>query len=296
MANMKEIQDRIRSVQDTMKITNAMYTISSSKLKKAKKALEDTEPYFYALQGAISRTLRHVPDLEHRYFDERGTVQGKDRKVGYVVITGDKGMAGAYNHNVEKLAEDEMAVRDCDSYLFILGEMGRQYFTRRNMAIDTQFHYTVQNPTMHRARVISELLVDKFNKGELDEVYIIFTQMNNSVAMEPRMIQLLPLKKATFEVKTPAIVDIHQEEIEMVPSEEAVLDMIVLNYITGMIYSCLVESYSSEQNSRMIAMQNSTDSAKEILHELNISYNRARQASITQEITEVISGARAQKR
>ena len=122
MANMKEIQDRIRSVQDTMKITNAMYTISSSKLKKAKKALEDTEPYFYALQGAISRTLRHVPDLEHRYFDERGTVQGKDRKVGYVVITGDKGMAGAYNHNVEKLAEDEMAVRDCDSYLFILGK------------------------------------------------------------------------------------------------------------------------------------------------------------------------------
>lgn len=90
--------------------------------EKGKKALEDTEPYFYALQGAISRTLRHVPDLEHRYFDERGTVQGKDRKVGYVVITGDKGMAGAYNHNVEKLAEDEMAVRDCDSYLFILGK------------------------------------------------------------------------------------------------------------------------------------------------------------------------------
>ncbi|HIX78338.1 MAG TPA: F0F1 ATP synthase subunit gamma, partial [Candidatus Fusicatenibacter merdavium] len=132
MANMKEIQDRIRSVQDTMKITNAMYTISSSKLKRAKKALEDTEPYFYALQSAISRTLRHVPDLEHRYFDERENIQGKDRKVGYVVVTGDKGMAGAYNHNVEKIAEDQMAARDCDNYLFVLGEMGRQYFTRRN--------------------------------------------------------------------------------------------------------------------------------------------------------------------
>lgn len=296
MANMKEIQDRIRSVEDTMKITNAMYTISSSKLKKAKKALEDTEPYFYALQGAISRTLRHVPDLEHRYFDEREAIQGKERKVGYVVITGDKGMAGAYNHNVEKIAEDEMAARDCEHYLYVLGEMGRQYFSRRNMKIDTQFHYTVQKPTMHRARIISELMVDKYNKGELDEVHIIFTQMNNSVTMEPRMIQLLPLKKITFEVKTPEFLDIHQEEIEMVPSEHAVLDMIVPNYITGMIYSCLVESYSSEQNSRMIAMQNSTDSAKDILRELNISYNRARQAGITQEITEVISGARAQKK
>ena len=295
MANMKEIQDRIRSVQDTMKITNAMYTISSSKLKKAKKALEDTEPYYYALQSAISRTLRHVPDLEHRYFDERQAIQGKNRKIGYMVITGDKGMAGAYNHNVEKIAEDQMAENDCDNYLFVLGEMGRQYFTKRNMAIDTQFHYTVQKPTMHRARIISELMVDKFNQGELDEIYIIFTQMNNSVVMEPRMIQLLPLKKATFQVNTPAILDIHQEEIEMVPSEEAVLDMIVPNYITGMIYSCLVESYSSEQNSRMIAMQNSTESAKEILRELNISYNRARQAGITQEITEVNGGARAQK-
>ena len=189
-----------------------------------------------------------------------------------------------------------MAARDCDNYLFVLGEMGRQYFTRRNQTIDTQFHYTVQKPTMHRARIISELMVDKFNQGELDEVYIIFTQMNNSVTMEPRMIQLLPLKKATFQVNTPAILDIHQEEIEMVPSEKAVLDMIVPNYITGMIYSCLVESYSSEHNSRMIAMQNSTESAKDILRELNISYNRARQAGITQEITEVIGGARAQKK
>ena len=252
--------------------------------------------YFYALQGAIARTLRHVPDLEHRYFDSRDAVQGKERKVGYVVVTGDKGMAGAYNHNVEKIAEEQMAARDCDHYLYVLGEMGRQYFTRRNMTIDTQFHYTVQKPTMHRARVIAELLVDKFNKGELDEIYIIFTQMNNSVTMEPRMIPLLPLKKAAFQVNTPAILDIHQEEIEMVPSEKAVLDMIVPNYITGMIYSCLVESYSSEQNSRMIAMQNSTDSAKDILRELNISYNRARQASITQEITEVVAGARAQRK
>lgn len=296
MANIKEVQDRKKSIQDTMKITNAMYMISSSNLKKAKKALEDTEPYFYTMQNAIARILRHVPELEHRFFDTRDSVPEDQRKIGIIAVTSDKGMAGAYNHNVVKLAEEALAGKG--SYrLFVLGELGRQYFQKHGYEIDTQFHYTVQKPTIHRARVISGLMVERFLKGELDEVYVIYTEMINSISMETRMQQLLPLKKAQFQQQSAVgLTDIHLENIEMVPSEHAVLDKIVPNYITGMIYGALVESYSSEQNSRMMAMQAATDNAKEMLSELSIAYNRARQAAITQEITEVISGARAQKK
>ena len=162
--------------------------------------------------------------------------------------------------------------------------------------MDTSFRYTVQNPTLHRARSIGERVIGLYRDGELDEIHIIFTEMNSAVAMEARMLQLLPLKKATFRRQQLAnIAGMHNELIEMNPSAEAVLNSLVPNYVIGMIYGCLVESYSSEHNSRMMAMESSTKSAGEMLHDLSILYNRARQAAITQEITEVISGARAQK-
>lgn len=297
MASAKEIQNRIKSVKDTRKITSAMYMISSSKLKRAKKVLADTEPYFFALRSAIARVLRHVPDMEHRYFDSRSRIRPENRKIGYILVSGDKGLAGAYNHNVFKMAEERIAGPG-SFRLFVLGEVGRQYFAKKQMDVDTDFRYTVQKPTMHRARVISERMIDLYLTGALDEVYIIYTQMVNSVTMEAEVEQLLPLNKVTFNdphmVKDMAAV--HQEEIQFTPSPEAVIDSIVPNYLSGMIYSCLVESYASEHNSRMMAMEAATASADGMLKELSIQYNRVRQAAITQEITEVISGAKAQKK
>ena len=296
MASAKEIQSRINSIQDTMKITNAMYMISSSKLKRARKVLADTEPYFYALQSAIGRVLRHMPpDTEgNRFFDERADVPDDKRRTGYIVVSADKGLAGAYNHNVFKIAEECME-NDAHPQLFVLGEVGRQYFYKKNVDIDTNFRFTVQKPTMHRARVISEKMIANYLTGELDEVYIIYTRMANAANMVSEMEQLLPLKKASFRTPAQVMVDIHQEEIEMVPSAEEVLNSIVPNYLHGIIYGCLVESYASEHNSRMMAMDAATSSAKDMLKDLSIKYNRVRQAAITQEITEVISGAKAQK-
>ena len=295
MASVKEIKSRINSIQDTMKITSAMYMISSSKLKRARKVLADTEPYFYALQSAIGRVLRHVPDIEHKYFDERSHIAPEDRKIGYIVVSADKGLAGAYNHNVFKLAEKGM---DSGSHvqLFVLGEVGRQYFSRQHKDVDTTFRYTVQKPTMHRARVISEKMIALYLEGKLDEVYIVYTRMANAATMVAEKQQLLPLKKASFHTPAQVLVDIHQEEIEMVPSAEEVLSSIVPNYLRGMIYGCLVASYASEHNSRMMAMDAATSSAKDMLKDLSIKYNRVRQAAITQEITEVIGGAKAQKK
>ncbi len=294
MANAKEIQTRIKSIQDTMKITNAMYMISSSKMKKAKKILEETEPYFYNMQAAIARILRHVPDIQHPFFSERHLVPKEQRKIGTIVITGDKGMAGAYNHNVQKMTEEFLETPGLHK-LYVLGVVGRQYFGKKKVDMDGSFRYTVQKPTMHRARLIADEVVRAFIERELDEVRIIFTQMQSAVSMETMNMQLLPLKKANFQPKE-IPVDTYQEELEFSPSADVVLDTMIPDYITGLIYGCLVEAYASENNARMMAMQSSTDSAGEMLKDLSVQYNRARQAAITQEITEVIGGAKAQKR
>ena len=295
MANAREIQSRIKSVQDTMKITNAMYMISSSKMKKAKKVLEDTEPYFYNMQAAIARILRHIPDIQHPFFSVRHLVPQQERKTGIIVVTGDKGMAGAYNHNITKLTDEFMEKTPGYHKLYVLGMVGRQYYEKKSADVDGSFRYTVQKPTMHRARLISEEIVRAFLDRELDEVHIIYTQMQHAAVMEPVDMQLLPLKKASF---SPAQIPVGapQEEIEMFPSADVVLDTMIPNYLTGVIYGCLVEAYASENNARMTAMQSSTDSAKKMLQDLSIQFNRARQAAITQEITEVISGAKAQRR
>ncbi len=291
MANAKEIKERMKSVQDTMKITNAMYMISSTKLRKSKKSLEDTEPYFFTLQSTMARILRHIPDMEDIYF--QSDKDEKDRKIGYIVVTADKGMAGAYNHNVVKLAEKQLA-KNKNTKLFVVGEQGRHYFEQHGVNIDEEFHYTVQNPTLHRARKIGLTILDCYEKHELDEVYIIYTKQINAVQTQAEQVQLLPLKKADFKTEIPA--DIPTTELILRPSPNVVMDRIVPNYVIGFIYGALVESYCSEQNSRMMAMEAATNSAKNILHELDILYNRVRQAAITQEITEVISGAKAQKK
>ena len=296
MANAREISTRIKSIQDTMKITKAMYMMSSMKLRKARQKLENTEPYFYGLQEQIADILLHFPDMKHLYFDNRGKdLHETSKRRAFIVITGDKGMAGAYNHNIQKMTEQFMAEHE-HCKLYVLGMVGRQYFTKKHMDIAENFPYTVQKPTMHRARLISEEIVRAFLDRELDEVRIFYTEMQSAVAMEPVNMQLLPLKKAEFLPNQAMLADMPQEEIVLSPSADVLLNTMIPNYLTGLIYGCLVEAYASENNARMMAMQSSTDSAKKMLRELSIEYNRARQAAITQEITEIVSGAKAQKR
>ena len=293
MASAKEIQDRMRSIKDTLKITNAMYMISSSKLKKSKKMLADTEPYFYTLQSEMSRILRHLPDMNSIYFKTNAEIPERKRKAGYIVITADKGLAGSYNHNILKLAEEELEKRD-DYKLFVLGELGRLYIEQKGINIDKQFHFVVQDPSLSRARRIAEDLLKLYHENQLDELYIIYTTMVNAMQEEAQVAQLLPLKKTDFKIPVP--IDIPLEGLALKPSAEEVMDHIVPNYVVGFVYGALVEAFSCEQNARMMAMEGATNSAKQMLKELDIEYNRARQAAITQEITEVIAGAKSQKK
>lgn len=293
MAAAREIQTRIKSIKDTMKITNAMYMISSAKLKKARKNLDNTQPYFEMLQATIARIVRHLPEIEHRYFETQEMADKQHKKKGYIVIAADKGLAGAYNHNIVKLTE-ECLKEGQDNLLFVVGELGREYFTQHKIPVYEEFRYAVQDPNLTRARDIGDYVISLFDAKKIDELYVIYTYAVNSMNEEAKVQRLLPLKKEALKAVVPS--DAYAEDIRMIPSAENVLDNVVPDYVTGFIYGALVESFCSEQNSRMMAMEAATDNAEKILKELQITYNRVRQGAITQEITEVIAGAKAQKK
>ena len=306
MANANEIQNRIKSIQDTMKITKAMYMMSSMKLRKTKQKLEDTEPYFYGLQEQIAEILYHFPDMKHMYFDNRLEDEKEIvKKKGIVVITGDKGMAGAYNHNALKEVE-HLCTEIENAKLFVVGELGRQYLKGQGYSVEEDFRFSANNPSMHRARVMTEYLVDLYKKEQLDEVYVVYTRMVNSMKEEVDVQQLMPLKTHQFIVQEKlansqkGLGNFDKEAADeadnwflIYPSPKKVLEKLVYNYITGFLYGALVEGSASEENARMLAMQAATDNAQAMLRELSIEYNRVRQAAITQEITEVVGGAKA---
>ncbi len=300
MASEKEIKNRIHSIQDTQKITNAMYLISSTKLRKAREALEAAEPFFDALRPAIARILRHIPDLNNIYFDDYERPDGvvkeeKDKVRAYLVVTADKGLAGAYNHNIIKLTEQEFQ-KEGEKRLFVIGELGRQYFLSKGIHVYHNFLYTAQDPSLSRARTITQEILPLYESGEIDELYIVYTFMRNSVAEDVVMEKILPLHRQEYIPLDVDMLDMYQEQFVMEPSPSAVINQMMPNYFAGYVYGALVEAYACEQNARMTAMKAANDSASDMLKDLNVQYNHIRQAGITQEITEVIGGAKALKK
>lgn len=233
-----------------------------------------------------------MPDTTNRYFDQREQIP--DRKKAWLHCDHRRPKV----LRVHTITMSSKWHRNCfprgkTNKLFVVGELGRQYFAKEGLEVDAEFKYTVQNPSLHRARVIADYVMDLYVNGELDEVYLVYTKMENSFSMNAEKQKLLPLAKEDFIHPAPA--DIYQEEIKVESSMEEILEHVVPNCVTGYIYGALVESFASEHNSRMMAMQTATDSARSMISQLSIEYNRVRQAAITQQITEVIGGAKAQK-
>ncbi len=291
MSGIKEIRTHIKSVEATLKITNAMYLISSSSMRKARNRLNEVMPYFNKLSYTIADILHHSPKLMHPFFQQRSDLNPEDRKVGYIVVTGDKGLAGSYNHNILKLAEQEIRKTN-HPVLYLVGQMGRLWAANKNLTVAPDFVYSSQNPSMATGRAMANPLLHQFLSGDLDEVWIIYTHMINPLHLEPMLVQLLPLSRDIFPY-TPRADDPYPHNVSYYPSEPEVLDQLVPDYLAGMLFGALVESFCSEQSARMTAMDASTKNAKEMLRSLNLTYNRARQSAITQEITEIVGGAQA---
>lgn len=293
MANTREIKSHMESVRDTQKITNAMYLIASTKLRKARGELELTRPFFYAVQKEIKRVFRISEDVDSRYFYPPQGEEPLNGTYGCLVITADKGLAGAYNQNVIRRAEEFLAEHG-DTKLFVVGEYGRQYFGQHHIPIEKSFLYTAQNPTMERAREITSHLLELYDEKKLEKIYVIYTDWKNGMTEEALMTRLLPFHRSQFTSSTEE--KAVRTLFRFLPSVADILDAMIPSYVAGYIYSALVDSFCSEQNARMTAMSSANENAEKMIAMLSLEYNRVRQAAITQEITEVASGAKAQKR
>lgn len=289
MSNITEIKNRMESVRDMQKITNAMYLIASAKLRHAKAELNATKPYFNELKTEIKRVFRIEERIDNRYFYP---ITGEHEFVGayaYLVITADKGLAGAYNQNVIKKVIELVGVHS-PSRLFVVGEYGRQYFASHHIPFEKDFIFTAQNPTLNRARKISNILLDGYKTGEFKKIFVVYTDIGNGLNTEVNVMRLLPFHRAEFvtSVNEKAV----EKPFEFLHSLDKLLDNIMPSYTTGFIYSALVDSFCSEQSSRMNAMNSANENTKEILSQLSQKYNHERQNRITQEITEIASASK----
>lgn len=293
MANPKEIKDRINGIRETQKITKAMYLISSAKMSKAKSDLDKTRPYFNALQAEIKRIFRTAGNVESPYFYHDDLPDHPNGTFACLVITADKGLAGAYNQKVIK-ETNKVLLEHPDTKLFVVGEYGRHYFSSKHIPIERSFLYTAQNPTMYRAREICDVLLAEFGSGAVSKIIIIYTDYKNGFETECRYERLIPFHKDQFRS--------HENEravsipFEFTPSVSAVLNNMMRSYISGYIYSALIDSFCSEQQARMAAMDGADRNAERLLSELSVQYNRIRQSAITMSITEVSAGAKAQRK
>ncbi len=277
MANKKEIRHHIESVSDTKTITNAMYLIASTKLRKARDDLKKARPYFDALIRTV-RTVAAVKGAEKsKYFQKK-----EEKKIAILVISSDKGLAGGYNHNV--LSKAVSVAEGKDVRFFAVGSFARQYFSRRNVRYEKDFVYGTESRHMHVAREIAEIMLELYDNGEVDAIYLVYTDFSGGMSEKIAAERILPITSEASE-----------KESEFFPSEQAVLDGVVSPYLEGMIYGALVDSYCSEQNARMTAMDSANRNAQKLLDELSARYDHVRQNAITQEIIEVSAGARYQK-
>ena len=288
MSEINEIKNRIKGVAATQKITNALYLISSAKVRKAREELEKTSPYFRGIRKEIKSIFKTVDHIESKYFyPENDHMQ--DAACGYLVITADKGMAGAYNHNIIKRVENEIKKHE-KSKLFVVGDLGREYLSAKGYNVAEDFSFEALRPTLAVARKIADILLDGFVNGDYSKLFILYTDMADG-GIIIKSTRILPFHTAEFIAEQDKI----KEEFEFVPSREGVLDNLVPSYVCGYVYSSLVDSYCVEQNARLIAMKSASDNASSILSDLSREFNHARQNEITTEITEVSSGAKFQR-
>ena len=291
MPSSKLLKERIESIQDTMKITNAMYLISSSKLRKARQNYQNVLPYFTRMRDTISRVVPHLPDEPvHPFFHERE----KENPIrAYVVLTADKGMAGAYNQNLLKFLKEQCG-SDPNARFYVIGQTGYRALLHKDPRLVEEFHYGATAPTLQRARDITVDAIDDFKSGKLDEIYLIYTKIQNALTSEPVMERLLPLDREHLKPAPKGLGD-PRGEVEMFPDAKTVFEQTAPIYMHGMIFGAMTESFCAEQSARMTAMDSATKSANDMIRDLQLEYNRTRQGSITQEITEIIGGAAAVK-
>lgn len=278
--NMKHIKRRMKSVQSTMQITKAMELVASSKMRHARERVMRAKPYFNTLKSTMERIARTNRDMNSVFTKPR-----EIKKSLFIVIAGDRGLAGGYNSTVLKLATQKM--HDKTAAIVTIGKKAEEYYAKRDYPVYANYSNIAETMRISDTHEIVELFLDKYRTGEVDEVFLCYTEYVTPLTQHAHCTRVLPLAFDDAAGKSDKAAVLTEYD----PSPEAVFEHIVPEYLNGVLYGAVVESYASEQSARRMAMENATDNASEMIENLNLSYNRARQAAITQEITEIVSGA-----
>ncbi|MDD3946608.1 MAG: ATP synthase F1 subunit gamma [Clostridia bacterium] len=285
MQNIIDIKNRIKSIKDTAQITKAMQLISVSKMRKADEKYEQNDRYYRRIKSTIKDIFAHTSTVTHPYLQHR-----PGNATAYIVIASDAGLAGDYNHRVLSFAENE--IKTVDKYkIFTVGHIAEEFFVNRNYETDSEFVYCTQNPTIDDVRRLATTAVDLYDTGEVDEVRIIYTRhvKGHNIALSTRVV---PIEKSDFD-DAKSFSD-YNEILLFEPSASQVFNILVPQYVLGTIFNALIESIRCEHSERMMAMNNATNNANDMIHTLELEYHRARQAKITSELSEMSSYRREQ--
>ena len=283
MASMRDIKRRKGSIQSTQQITKAMKLVSTVKLQRAKQNAEKSQTYFHCMYNTVHSILRRTQNLEHKYLKS-----GESGKKAVIVITSNRGLAGGYNSNVIKLiTQGELANEDLAIYA--IGKKGKDALAK-NYEIRADYSDVIEDPVYAEAMKISKEVLSTFENGEISEIYLAYTGFKNTVVHIPTLLKLLPVEVS--EEEETAQEDDHVM-MNFEPEDEEALNLLIPKYITSLIYGGMIEAIASENGARMQAMDAATSNAEEMIEDLTLLYNRARQGSITQELTEIIAGANA---
>jgi len=283
LASMRDIKRRKESVASTGQITKAMKLVSTVKLQKAKARAESNKPYFTMLYDTICSILARTGTIDHRYLRESDS-----KRKAVIAITSNRGLAGGYNNNIVKEITAAFAPEDTDIYA--LGKKGLEGLSRKGYHIIEDYSEVMNEPLYADAIHIGKNVLASYENGEVGEIYLAYTGFKNTVVHEPKLIKLLPISVGEImkdvEIDTLTLMNFE-------PEADEALDMIIPKYMNNIIYGAFVEAIASENGARMQAMDSATKNAEDMIDDLSLKYNRARQSSITQELTEIIAGAEA---
>lgn len=287
MATMREIKRRRASIQSTGQITNAMKLVSTVKLQKSRARAENTRPYFDMTYSTVCSILAHTQNVRHRYL-----IKGASEKQAVIAITSNRGLAGGYNSNIVKAVLS--GIEPEKAHLYAIGKKGRDALSRRGYMLTADYSDVIEAPSYADAAAIGKAVLEAYQKGEVGEIYLAYTSFKNTVSHEPKLIKLLPVELSEEEIKAGSEAAGEREcPMNYDGDEEEVLDALIPGYVYNLIYGGMLESIASENGARMQAMDSATSNAEEMIEKLSLQYNRARQSSITQELTEIIAGAEA---
>ncbi|MCG9641890.1 F0F1 ATP synthase subunit gamma [Vibrio sp. Isolate34] len=287
MAGAKEIRNKIGSVKSTQKITKAMEMVAASKMRRSQDAMEATRPYAETMRKVIGHLANGSLEYKHPYLEER-----EAKRVGYIIVSTDRGLCGGLNINLFKKAMNDMkdwSEKGADVELAIIGSKATAFFNNSGAKVAAQVSGLGDSPSLEDLIGSVSVMLKKYDEGELDRLFVVFNKFENTMVQEPTIDQLLPLPKSDSEdMKRDHAWDYIYE-----PEPKPLLDALLVRYVESQVYQGVVENLACEQAARMIAMKAATDNASDLIDDLELVYNKARQAAITQELSEIVSGAAA---